>query len=449
MRTRKTNVRFVVMVCFIVACIVGATSEQGAAAREMALSDCISAALQANRTVAESRENLAQARAGITEARSGFFPNLALSGSYNFIEENQTIDFPLPSVGTERLKVDFAYDYIMDLAVSQPLYTGGRLRSSYRISTLSRDIAEAELERQESDVALSVMQAFYSYLLAKGSVVVAEDAVSTAEEFLRVVRSRYEEGQASRFEVMRAEVEVSNLSPALISARNAVALAGLALKNLMALPLGEEIEFRGSFDEEVPEVSAADAVRRALAGRPELKILRDKARIADRSLALAMAGRLPTVAVTADYYAGSNRLSLDGDRWDKTFNAYLVVGLPIFDGFKTKSMIARSRSEIRQADLSIAQMEEGIELEVRSFLLDMQASLESLRSQEKNVGLAEEGLKIANDRYAQGVATNLDVMDAQLALTTARNNRIRALHDLSLAIAGLERSMGVLLEGPR
>ena len=447
--TRKSLARSLLLLCAVWSSFLVAGGGRGALAREMALSDCISAALEANRTIAESRESLAQARAGISEARSGFLPNLSLSGSYNFVEENQTVNLPLPGVGTERLKVDFAYDYIMDLALSQPLYTGGRLWSSYRISTLSRDIAVADLERLEADVALSVIEVFYSYLLANQSVVVAQDAISTAEEFLRVVRSRYSQGQASRFEVMRAEVEVSNLTPALISARNAVALSELSLKNLMGVPLGEEIEFRGSFDETPVNIGAADAVRRALENRPELRILRNRARIADRSLVLARAGRLPTFAVTADYNVGSNQLSLEGEKWDKTFNAYFVVSLPIFDGFRTKSQIARSRSEIRQADLSVAQMEEAIELEVRSSLLDLDAALERLKSQEKSVEVAQEGLKIANDQYVQGVATNLDVMDAQLALTTARKNRLEALHDLNLATATLERSMGVLLQAGR
>ena len=430
----------------LVCASVVAASSGVALGREMALSDCISAALQANRTIAGSRENLAQARAGIREARSGFLPNVSLSGSYNFIEELQTIDFPLPTGGTEQMKVDFTYDYLMNVAFSQPLYTGGRLWSSYRISTVSRDVAQADFERLESDVALSVITTFYSYLLAKESVVVAQEAISTAEEFLRVVRARYDQGEASSFEVMRAEVEVSNLTPALINARNAVALSELALKNEMGVPLGEDIQFRGSFDEKVLEINAADAVSRALKNRPELKIVRSRVEIAERSLTLAKAGRLPTFAVTADYNLASNSLSLEGHVSDNTFNAFLVVSLPIFDGFKTKSRIARSRSEIRQAGISLAQLEEAIELEVRSSLLDLQASRESLRSQEKSVGVAEEGLRIANDRYVQGLATNLDVMDAQLALTTARNNRLQALHDLSLATASLERSMGVLLE---
>jgi len=121
------------------------------------------------------------------------------------------------------------------------------------------------------------------------------------------------------------------------------------------------------------------------------------------------------------------------------------LSLPVFDGLRTKSQIARSSSEAKQADISLAAMREAVELEIRSTVLEVEASWERLNSQEKNVEMAQEGLKIANDRYVQGVATNLEVMDARLALTRARNYRLQALHDLSLARARLKRAMGVLL----
>jgi outer membrane protein TolC len=412
-------------------------------AGEMTLADCISTALEANRGILDAREALAQARSGIFEARSGFMPSLALSGSYNFLEKTQKITFP---GAPQPVELDFTKDYSLQLALSQPVYTGGRLSSSYRISTFSREIAQADLERQQADMALSVMRVFYSLLLAKESVRVAEEAIKTAEEFLRVVEARYKVGEASSFEVMRAEVEVSNLKPALIGAKNGVALSGLALKNAMSIKADQEVTFVGSFDDKVLEVGIPDAIRGAIANRPELRMLKIRAEIAGEGLRFAKAGRLPTVAVTASYDFLSNDLSFESDRWDKTYSGYLVMSLPIFDGLKTKSQISRSLSEIKQAEIALANVQDGVELEVRSAILDLEAAFEGLRSQEKNVEMAQEGLKIANDRYVQGVATNLEVMDAQLALTRAKNYRLQALHDMNLASATLKRAMGVLLD---
>jgi outer membrane protein len=427
--------------------LVALTVLAGAAgAREMTLADCVSTALAANRTIAEAREGVAQARSGIAEARSGFLPNLTLSGSYNFMEKTQRVSFPTATGGTQEMELDFTRDYGMQVALSQPLYTGGRLTSSYRISKLGRDIAQADVTRLEADVTLSVVEAFYSYILARESVAVAEEAMKTAEEFLRVVEERYRAGEASKFEVMRAEVEASNLTPALISARQGVSLAELALKNLMGLDLDEPAGFTGEFASGVFQVDAAEAVRTGLARRSELAMLRSQVEIANQSLRLSKAGRLPTLAITTAYDMTGNDLSLEEDKWETTYNGYLVLSLPLFDGLKTKSQIARSKSELRQAGIALATAEEGVDLEARSAVLALDAAVERLRSQEKNVEMAEEGLRIANDRYVQGVATNLEVMDAQLALTQARTNRLGALHDMNLATARLKRAMGTLLE---
>lgn len=418
-------------------------------AGEMTLAECIAAAMDANRDIASARQALSLAESGIGEARSGFLPNLSLSGSYNFMEKSQKIDFPLPGGGVEQTEMDFTRDYGLELSLSQALYTGGALSGSYRISKLNRAIAEADLGRLEADVALNVIRVFYAYLLARESVSVAEEAILTAEEFLRVVRARYDAGEASDFEVMRAEVEVSNLQPAIIIARNAVAQAGLSLRNAMGMGLDRDVAFQGSFDETLGD--AADpgleaAVARGLEMRPELRIVRAQAEIAEQNLTIAKAGRLPTFAVTAAYDLSSDEISVDGDAWDDTYAGYLVMSLPVFDGFKTRSRIAGSRAQIKQAAISVESLREGIELEVRSSLLAVGAAREQLKSQGKAVEVAAEGLRISNERYVQGFATNLEVMDAQLALRRARYSRLQALHELNLESAKLARATGTLME---
>jgi outer membrane protein len=443
--TRK-RLRLCAHAVVVGALLAGLVLTVPAKAGEMTLAECVSTALASNRGIAEAREGLAQARSGITEARSGFLPNLTLSGSYNFMEKTQSVSLPTASGGTQEMELDFTRDYGMEVALSQPLYTGGRLVSSYRISKLARDIADADVARLEADVTLSVVEAFYSYLLARESVKVAEEATKTAEEFLRVVEARYKAGEASKFEVMRAEVEVSNLKPALISAKHGVSLAELGLKNLMGLGLDQPTGFTGEFGSGVFRIDPAEAERAGLERRPELAMLRCQSGIANQSLSLAKAGRFPTLAITTAYDMLGNDLSLDEDKWETTYNGYLVLSLPLFDGLKTKSQIARSKSEVRQAGIALADAEEGVKLGIRSSVLELDAAVERLRSQEKNVEMAEEGLKIANDRYVQGVATNLEVMDAQLALTQARNYRLQALYDINLATARLKRAMGVLLE---
>jgi outer membrane protein TolC len=424
----------------------------GAGGGEMSLADCIDIALENNLTILGRKEAVIEAQTGISEARSGFLPNLSLLGMYNFAEKVQSISFPMvamadsvPVVTTMDVEADFTTDYDFTLELNQPLYTGGRLSGSYKLAKYAREMAEADLAIGQADVAEQVIEAFYGLLLARESVTVARQAIETAEEFLRIVKARYDAGEASSFEVLRAEVEVSNLQPALVRAENAVALSELALKTVMGTDPDEHIDFSGSLSQEAFDVDLGAALQSALDNRAELRMIEVQKEMAGQGIKLAKAARLPTLSLSASYKFRADDLTIDSDRIEETYAGYLVLSLPLFDGFKAKSQISGAYSQLRQADLARAGLEDVIELEVRSAYLEIDAALETLKSQEKNIEMAEEGLEIANERYLQGYATNLEVMDAQLALTRARNNRIQALHDLSLAVARAKRSMGVLL----
>lgn len=415
-------------------------------AAPMSLGDCISEALSANPEVLDAREAVTKAAGGVREARSGYLPNLSLRGSYNFMEETQTVGFPDPLTGqTQEFKLDFTRDYVFQLLASQPLYTGGRVANSYRIAKHSLEMTQTDLERVKNQVALDVVESFYGLLLAREAVAVAREAVDTAEEFLRVVKARYETGEASSFEVMRAEVEVSNLQPVLIAARNSVALSELALKKAMGADQDADIDFVGAF--EIPEldISVEASIERALADRPEVQMLEYQKRIAESSIGLAKSGRLPSLSVDLNFDVRTDEITTDSDLIEDTYAGYITLSFPLFDGLRTKSQISQAMADARRADLAMENLKDGIELEVRAAFLDIEAAGERMRSQEKNVEMAEEGLEIANERYLQGYATNLEVLDSQLALNTARQNELQALHDLNLAIARLKKAKGTLL----
>jgi outer membrane protein TolC len=167
--------------------------------------------------------------------------------------------------------------------------------------------------------------------------------------------------------------------------------------------------------------------------------------IADQSIKLARSGWFPTLALDFNYDFRMDNFTFDSDKVEDTYGGYLVLSLPLFDGLRTRAQVAEARSMRRQADIYKGNLKDIIELEVRGVLLDVEAARETLKSQEKNVGMAQEGLDIANERYLQGYATNLEVLDAQLALNTAKRNRLEAVHDLNVAVARAMRAMGILL----
>ncbi len=420
---------------------------QAVSATRMTIEDCLRQALELNPNLLDAAEAIDQAESGITEARSGYLPQLNFRGSYNFLEKTQSFAFPDPITGgIVDMELDFTRDYTFQFFLNQPLYTGGRLSSSYKIARYSETMSETDLERRQADVALDVARSFYSLILAREAVTVSTEAIDNASEFLRVVKARYETGEASSFEVMRAEVEVSNLQPILIRARNGINLSELLIKKAMGVRQDEEIDFIGEFKYYDYEITAEDAIRMAMENRPEIRMADLQGSIAEASINLARSSWFPVLSLDLNYDFRMDNITVDPDKVEDTYGGYLIVSLPIFDGFRTRSQVAEARSVKRQADIYKGNLEDLIELEVRGVLLDVEAARETLKSQERNVEMAQEGLDIANERYLQGYATNLEVLDAQLALNTAKRNRLEAVHDLNVAVAQAMRAMGILLK---
>jgi outer membrane protein TolC len=416
-----------------------------ASAREMTLEECVTRTLDVNPRVLDKTEGVTRAEGGIEEARSGYLPKLGISGLYNFAEKTQTVQFPGPGGEMQEFNLDFTLDYAFTASITQPLYTGGAVSSSYKISKHSRDIAEADLETTESQLALAVLVQFYRVLAAREAIVVAEEAIRNAEENYEVTQARYKAGEVSEYDVMRAEVAVVNLRPGLIRANNSLEVAELALKNYMMIEPETEIDFVGVLEEMDYDIDPRRAVEVAFENRPEMRMARTRTQIAGESVTQARSGYLPAFSLQGTYDIRANELTFSGDSWQDSYSGYLVLSWSVFDGLRTRAQVSQARAAERQAEIAVEDSKRGIELEVRSALLDAEAARETLRSQERNVETAERGLAIADERYATGLATSLEVIDARLAFITAQENRIGALYDFNVATARLMKAVGVLL----
>lgn len=439
---RRLGSLYLLVLFCLTACIAPLSP---AGAREMTLDECVTRTLEVNPRVLDKAEGVTKAAGGIEEARSGYLPQLGISGMYNFAEKTQKVQFPGPGGEMQEFELDFTLDYSFSATLTQAIYTGGAVSSSYKMSKYARDIAEADLETTQSNLTLAVLVQFYAVLAAREAIVVAEEAIGNAEEHYAVTQARYNAGEVSEYDMMRAEVAVVNLRPGLIRARNLLEVSELALKNYMMLEPEAELDFVGVLEEMDYEVDPAEAVEVAFENRPEMRIVGKQAEIARESVTLAKSGRRPAFALQGSYDIRSNELSFGGDAWQDSYAGYLVLSWSVFDGLRTRARVSQAHSEVRQADIAIEDFKRAIELEVRGALLDAEAARETLASQVKNVDTAERGLNIVNERYAKGLATSLEVIDARLAFITAQENRISALFDFNVSTARLMKAVGVLL----
>ncbi|MFQ6069144.1 MAG: TolC family protein [Candidatus Aminicenantales bacterium] len=411
----------------------------------LTLDESIRLALSQNPYHLASEERVASAEYGMLEAKSKFFPSLSTQGLHTLDEKVFELDLPsfFPGQPPQRVKMDFTRDYQISLSLTFPLYMGGKIVSGLRQAKYNLQSARETVRQSEEEMVFNVKRAFYGYLLGKEFAEVAEEAVKLAEKHYENVKRLYEAGLASKFDLLRSEVQLANLQPRLIKARNALKLSELSLKSLLGLELSRPVEIRGKLIYEPLEAEEEKCLEKALLNRPELKQLDYQKKIAREMLKLARASHLPSVAISGTYNLWADKFSLRRDNWQSFYAINLALSLPVFNGFSISARVGQSRALIRELELTHKGLVEAIKLEVRQALLSLKEARESIVSQGKNVEQARESVRIAELNYAEGLATSLDVSSARVALTEAKSNYAQALYDYAISLARLEKAMGV------
>ncbi len=411
----------------------------------LTLEESIKLALSQNPYHLASEKRIEAAKHKLREAASGFFPSLNAQGLHTLDEKLFVLEFPSPIPGQppEKVSIDFTKDYQFALSLSFPLFTSGRLTSGFKQAKYNLLSTEEASRESRHITVFNTKKAFYGVLLARDFVKVAEEAVAVAEKHFQNVRSLYEVGMASKFDLLRSEVEVANLKPQLIKARNSLKIAELGLKTLLGLDLSQPIEVKGELAFKPSEPNLEESLTKAIANRPEISQLRYQKRMAGEMAKVALASNLPSLSIAGTYNFWADKFNFGKDNWQSYYAVNLVLNVPLFNGFATSARVAQSKALIKEIELTQKGFEETVKFEVRQAILNLNEARESLLSQERNVEQAQESLRIAELNFSEGMATTLDVSSAQAALTQAKTNYSQALYDYVISLAQLEKAMGI------
>lgn len=336
--------------------------------------------------------------------------------------------------------------YSFTLSGSQLLYSGGRTGAGLRIARSVVDAARFALREEVATIELDVRSAYYQALFAGELVAISADALERARRFYEEEQLRLAAGRASELEVMRAQVELENLRPQMVQARNAADLAELNLKRLTNVPLDQPVRLTTHLEPPPPgeRMDRRIGTEVLLARRASLQAARVQVGIREDLVRIAKSGYLPTVSLNSGYgklIYPSSLFSFDRD-WRTDWTVSLSVQIPIFNGFRRSAQAEQARVELRQAQLQVVQLEEAIQLQYDRALGEKQRALAQIEARESTVRQAQRVYDLTEMRYEKGLATQLDVFSAQLSLNQARVNLAQALADFYVADAGVDRAMG-------
>ncbi len=417
--------------------------------RAITLSEALTVAAQNNLGLKIAAFETQVARAQLAQAEGLRSGTVVLTGSYTRINERtgSTISIPamppaIPVPITITIPPPSVDLYSVALTYQLPLITSGRIESQIALAQANLKGAEAALERAKQQLVFDVRQAYFQLLLAQASVDVAQRTVAAAEENLRLARARVAAGVSPRFDEIQAEVNSANARQGLIRSRNAQSLAVHALNAVVNLPLDTPLTPRETMGIVSVRSEVAALIRRALEARPELAELRARLDAATAAIDIARASGRPALVFSGGASYGNSTGGTSTGTTAAGWSLTLAATVPLFDGHVTDQRIREAQLRVEQLKVGEAQLRQAIELDVRRALLTYASAAEELVTADKTVEQAQEGFRIATVRFTAGVSTNLEVIQAQAALSLAEANRIQALFDINIARALLERAAG-------
>lgn len=440
------------------------TASAQAPVQTFTLTEGIDYALRNNREFQVAQKDVELAAEKAKEARAALFPQLTLDTGYTFDGDLPTtvlsgdfsalLDGPPPQGGSagqtenappsEPLELQFgaAHNFRGQAQVRYPLFTWGQLGNLYRQAVLGQHAAEKALEAARLDTELQVRQAFHGMLLADAFVEVIEHALAQVEKRYELAEKQKATGITTRLEVIRANVQVVNTRSELIQARNQQKLAQEHFKLTLGIPLDRGISIDGELHAEHKQVDLEKAITTALARRPEIQQLNIQEQIGEKQVKVAKAGNKPMFSTFGNYtFNDSERQSLD-----TSWSAGVAIQIPIFDGFATRARVNQARLHLDQVRTNKDQLSDSIKLQVKSAVFDLEAAQKLIEAQEGIIEQAAEGLRIANIQHEAGLIIGVELTDVELSHTQAQVNRLQATHDYIIAVARLERAIGIRLE---
>jgi outer membrane protein len=426
---RRRGVFFLVLIQLIVV-----DPFQGLAQEVVTLEDAYRSAMIESEQIGISRENLVQAEREIDRARSFLYPSINTEASY--LRRSEERQGPFGVLLPESQKQ-------FNLTIEQPLYTGGRASAAYRSAKWGVKGGRLDLNLTTENLLFDVARAYYEALKAQRTVEIEENEVKRLEAHLRDAEKRFRVGEAIKTVVLRAEAELADARARLIRARNDQETT----KDQLALLARIE----GPFSLAEPpsltlsEKSEAEWVKTAQDRRSDLAIQSTNIKISEEQITIAKGTFFPSLSLQGRY----NWIDQNPETSFLTTNdrsAIISLSFPIFEGRLRVAELAQARSRHRQQLLQKEFLSDQISVEVRRSLLNLTALTSQVDVLKAQVAFARENFALISRQFAVGLATNIDVLDANATLISAERQLTNTTYDREVAILQVEKAVGVFLD---
>ena len=408
----------------------------------LTLQTAIDIALDANPLMRAAREGVQVAREAVGEARAPYYPEIVLRAGYTRWQSQAFLPEGIPGF-TDGATIGPTNDWTAGLAGRYTLADFGERAARLRATLARQDIADVEVTRVRQNLALGVAQAFYGLVAAIESRRVGESTLARAEEHMALARARRAAGAVSGADVIQAQVEVADARLALVRLDRLVRVARGQLTTSMGLPVETPVDVAPSVGAIAPPdlEPMADALARA-DDRPEVAVARTHVTLGDWQVAVAESAFRPRIEAEGSY-GWRDRDFPVGQDW----RAGVVVRWSLFDGHARQHRLGQARAEQARAKADTERVHQQVRQDVWTARARLEEAFAAIAAAEVLVRDADEGVRVATERYRVGAGTVNELLDAQSALTRANAARVEARWQYETAQVEYRWSMGKAVGG--
>ena len=398
-------------------------------------------ALGHNHNLDSLRYQVQAAEAKVKEADVLYWPTLGVAGRVSSVGPPDTVEIPLPENPLKIQIISSVPLYTASVSLTQPVYTFGTFPLAQRAASLALESARLQLARAEETLRNDVETAFLQAALTRALADVARQAVSTAEERLRISQQRFDAGTVARFEVLRSEVALATTRQQLLEAETAAQLAMSALIQKLGLDPGTGIGINPPDPEAVvpepPSMTLEEAREAAFASRSDLKALGLAVDLAQ--VDVESQRNRPMLGFQGSYSQSDHATGLQQKtNWSLGLN----LSYTLIDSGRARAAMDEAASRRDSVRASLEETRSLVALQVERAYSSLTQALDRINVARATLDSASEAVRIAEIGYSEGVITYIDYQDADLGYRQAETMYLQAIYGYLIAESSLRAALG-------
>lgn len=414
----------------------------------LSLPEAIDLALERNPDFQAAAERIAEAEAKVGEATSPFYPQVAARLGYARTDNPAQAFAMILNQRRFTFDLDFnnpgaTQNVRPEIVGAIPLFRGGQDYQRRQASLLGVDAAKLERLAVRNALTEAVISSYYALVAAPEQVEATRASVDAVTSALEQTRTRLAAGTALKSDVLSLEVRLAEAREAKLRADNAVELAQVGMRSLLALPPEAPVQVAGITTESAGATPAnlPEALARANEHRPELAAAKRHIEIGESEVKAEIAAYYPRLDAVGSFGNDSSNFELTSAQDSWAFG--VAAEIDVFSGFRTRERVRAAERRLEQARQAERRTQLEVEREVHSAYLTHQEAQQRLQVAQAAVASAEDALRLVQVQYGAGTVTITRYLEAEAARGAARSRAIAARYDLRRSEAGLEKAMGV------